>query len=110
MYINFKKFAIFIAVTVFTSIAFCKSNDEGCDDRRLALATFVTSCAAWKGIYQANRGDAFAKQKSDCREISKEFSKIIYGVAPKSCEFTYEPNLIRALMQDKDVRAFADSL
>jgi len=110
MRVHLRKFYYIAAILIISNTAFCNPNDEGCDNKRLALAAFVTSCAAWKGIYQANRGDAFAKQKSDCREISKEFSKIIFGVAPKSCEFTYAPNLIRALMQDKDVRAFADSL
>lgn len=101
--------AVCVSVVLIAKVE-AKPNDEGCDNRRLALSTFVTGCAAWKGVYQTNRGDNFAKQKSDCRDISKEFSSLIFGVAPKTCEFTYETNLIKALMQDKDIRAFADSL
>ena len=103
-------FCVLISATAIAPQAWAKPNDYGCDNRRLALSTFVTSCAAWKGVYQTNRNDTFDKQKSDCREISKEFADWIFRTAPKSCEYTYETNLIRAFMADKDVKAFAASL
>lgn len=105
-----KTFSILILTVAFASNARAKINDYGCDNRRLALSTFITGCAAWKAVHQANRNDAFTKQKSDCREISKEFSGWIFRMAPKGCDFTYDPNTIRAFMADKDVKAFDNSL
>lgn len=102
--------SIILAASAIAAQAHAKTNDDGCDNRRLALSTFITSCAAWKGVHQTNRNDSFNKQKSDCREISKEFADWIFRIAPKGCEFTYAPTLIRAFMNDKDVKAFAASL
>ena len=105
-----KTFCIIILTVAIAPNASAKTNDYGCDNKRLALSTFVTSCAAWKGIFQTNRNETFAKQKSDCREISKEFSDWIFRIAPKGCDFTYDPNTIRAFMADKDVKAFDNAL
>ena len=107
---------IVLILAIFSFISFskaaAKSNDYGCDNRGLALSTFVIGCTSYKSFVQTSKGgsDSFAKQKSDCREISKEFTSLVFGVAPRSCEFTNEPNLIKAILLDKDVRAFSDSL
>lgn len=98
----------------FVSLAYCnaqaKDAPPDCTNRKMALSTFVSACAGWKAVYQSNRGDSYEKQKRDCREISKEFADLIAGVAEKGCDFTYQPNLVHALMKDKDVKAFDSSL
>lgn len=104
----FKISIIFVCLVSWNALA--KDSPSECTNRRMALSTFVSACAGWKAVYQSNRGDSYEKQKRDCREISKEFADLIAGVAQKGCDFTYQPNLVHALMKDKDVKAFDSSL